>query len=68
MQESVRWRPLDERKKNSARTELVPFHQDLFDLYGENWAFHSEYARIINEVARGLHCAAEAIRLSKRVA
>ncbi len=65
MQETVRWRPLDERKKVEARKALEPYHGDLLDLYGRDWAYHSEYARIINEVARGKHSAEEAIRLSK---
>ncbi|HEV8666951.1 MAG TPA: hypothetical protein VN665_03880 [Candidatus Paceibacterota bacterium] len=65
MKKEVRWRPLEESKRIAARKELGPFHQDLLELYGEDWAYHSDYARIINEVARGLYPAAEAIRLSK---
>ncbi len=65
MSEKVRPLPLSEHEKNAARQELAFYRKDLENLFGDDWGFHSGYARMIEEVARGKYTAKEAIALAK---
>lgn len=59
---------VNENPKNRARAQLAPYHSELEELFdGENYHFHSGYARLVQEVASGKWDAAEAVRRAKKL-